>query len=129
MNDENQDRLIRLEHGQERTNDRLDRLEHGQEQTNERLSRLEHGQEQTNERLNRLEVGQDALRGDVSEMKAVLSQLMPMMIRIDQRLSDSPKASEFYELRGRVEEISRSQPTTLAYPAPRTPAPKKTKSA
>ncbi|WP_448204466.1 hypothetical protein [Azospirillum sp. sgz302134] len=76
-------------------------------------------------RLNRLEHGQDVLRGEmialkevVSDMKTTLSQLVPMMIRIDQKLSEMPSAAEFYELRGRVEEISRRQPTTLGYTPP-----------
>ncbi|MCW2236000.1 hypothetical protein [Azospirillum canadense] len=59
-----------------------------------------------------------SLRGEVTEIKTILSQLMPMIVRIDERLSAMPSPAEFYELRGRVEEISRRQPTTLGYTPP-----------
>ena len=35
--------------------------------------------------------------------------------RIEGVLASAPQTAEFYELRGRVEEISRRLPTTLAY--------------
>ena len=38
--------------------------------------------------------------------------------RIEGILANAPQTAEFYELRGRVEEISRRLPTTLAYPQP-----------
>ena len=60
----------------------------------------------------------NSLRGEVTEIKTILSQLMPMIVRIDERLSAMPSPAEFYELRGRVEEISRRQPTTLGYTPP-----------
>ncbi len=91
----------------------------------ERLSRLEHGQMTLSGEVGTLrgEVGTlrgevHALRGEVTDIKAMLSHLMPMMIRIDEKLAAMPSAAEFYELRGRVEEISRRQPTTLGYTPP-----------
>lgn len=104
---------------------RMDKLEHRMDQMEHRMDRLEFGLDALRTDVNTLRTDVNTLRGDVSvmrndmsEMKATLAQLVPMMIRIDQRSSDSPKASEFYELRGRVEEISRHQPTTLAYAPP-----------
>jgi len=38
--------------------------------------------------------------------------------RIEGILANAPQTAEFYELRGRVEEISRRLPTMLAYPQP-----------
>ena len=38
--------------------------------------------------------------------------------RIEGVLASAPQTAEFYELRGRVEEISRRLPTTLAYQQP-----------
>lgn len=90
-----------------------------------RLDRLEHGQDAMRSDISSLrgEVGSlrgdmTSLRGEVTEIKAILSHLMPMMIRIDEKLASMPSAAEFYELRGRVEEISRRQPTTLGYTPP-----------
>ncbi|MEI8395562.1 MAG: hypothetical protein WCF85_12550 [Rhodospirillaceae bacterium] len=39
--------------------------------------------------------------------------------RIEGILANTPQTAEFYELRGRVEEISRRLPNTLAYAPPR----------
>jgi multidrug efflux pump subunit AcrA (membrane-fusion protein) len=41
-----------------------------------------------------------------------------ILAEIRGRITDMPHASDFYELRGRVEEISRHLPTTLAYVPP-----------
>jgi len=44
------------------------------------------------------------------------------LARIEGILANSPQAAEFYRLEGRVEELSRRLPTTLAYvpPPPKT---------
>lgn len=74
------------------------------------------------ERLARLESGQ----GDI---KAALSQLTPMLVRIMEeiagikgRLADAPTARDFGRLEGRVAEMSERLPTTIGY---RPPAPGK----
>lgn len=61
----------------------------------------------------------------LASIKGTLAQMLPMMIRVvegqaraDERLAQQPPPAEFYELRGRVEEISRRLPTTLAYQQP-----------
>ncbi|WP_029011105.1 hypothetical protein [Azospirillum halopraeferens] len=82
------------------------------------VNRLRQGQDSLLTAVARLEAGQDALRADVSEIKATLSQLIPMMARIDQRLFDTRRPAEFHELRGRVKEMSRRLPTTLGYTPP-----------
>ncbi len=67
-----------------------------------------------------------------AEIKATLAQIMAMLVRMEgrqdamandlaevkARVVIMPQPPEFYELRGRVEEISRRLPTTLAYPQP-----------
>lgn len=57
---------------------------------------------------------------DVAEIKGRLAE-MPTVAQIaalDAKLAIMPQPPEFYELRGRVEEISRRLPTTLAYAPP-----------
>lgn len=58
------------------------------------------------------------LKTDMSDVKDVLKQIMSMLIRIDHKVNELPDAREFYELKGRVEEISRHMPMTLAYAPP-----------
>lgn len=111
MSDDTRDRLIRLEHGQDALRGDLNTLRGDVNTLRDDVHTLRND-------MNMLRSDVNALRSDVAEMKSTLSQLIPMMVRIDQRLSDTPKASEFYERRGRVEEISRHQPTTLAYAPP-----------
>lgn len=85
----------------------------------DRLVRLENGQELLRSEVGALRSEVNGLRADVAEIKSTLAQLAPMMIRIDRKLADLPQPAEFYELCGRVEEISRRLPTTLAYvPSP-----------
>lgn len=52
--------------------------------------------------------------GEIRDIKAPLSQLMPLIIRIDQKLSDVPSGTEVAELRGRVEEQSKFLQLALA---------------
>jgi archaellum component FlaC len=64
--------------------------------------------------MGRLESDVAHLQGDVTDIKATLAQLMPMIIRIDQKLSDVPSGTEVAELRGRVEEQSKFLQLALA---------------
>lgn len=43
-----------------------------------------------------------ALEGDMKEVKAILSRLEPVIVRIDERTKDMPSAKEFGEVKGRV---------------------------
>lgn len=54
------------------------------------------------------------MQGDITEIKATLAQLVPMIIRIDQKLSEMPTQAEVAELRGRVEEQSKFLQLALA---------------
>jgi len=66
------------------------------------------------ERIARIEARMDYMQGDIAEIKATLAQLVPMIIRIDQKLSDMPTQAEVAELRGRVEEQSKFLQLALA---------------
>ena len=74
-NHETNQRLQRLEDGQDETNRRLDKLETGQDETNRRLDKLETGQDETNRRLDKLETGQDELRAGQDELRAGQDEL------------------------------------------------------
>jgi hypothetical protein len=60
----------------------------------------------------------DSIKTTLSQMLPMLMRLLENQARVDERLAHQPDPAEFYELRGRVEEISRRLPTTLAYPQP-----------
>ena len=73
---------------------------------------------ETDARLGRIEQ-------EIADIKGTLAQMMPMLVRlvegqarVEERVGHQPHPAEFYELRGRVEEISRRLPTTLAYQQP-----------
>ena len=73
----------------------------------ERVARIE-------SRMERMQSAIAHVQGDVTEIKATLAQLVPMIIRIDQKLSDMPTRAEVAELRGRVEEQSKFVQLALA---------------
>jgi hypothetical protein len=87
------------------------------------MNRLDDRMGRLDERMTRLEEGQERLRADMADIKGIPGQLVPMIARLDQRLADMPAASEFYELRGRVEELSRRVPVAVGvYQPPGRPA-------
>lgn len=57
------------------------------------------------------------VREDFAELRGQISQMptVSQMAVIEAKVSATPQTAEFYELRGRVEEISRRLPATLAY--------------
>lgn len=59
------------------------------------------------QRIARIEAHIAHMQTDIADIKATLAQLVPMIIRIDQKLSDTPTQAEVAELRGRVEEQSK----------------------
>jgi hypothetical protein len=54
----------------------------------------------------------------VEDMARIQSELLQRLFRIEGVLAKAPQTAEFYELRGRVEQISRRLPATLAYAPP-----------
>ena len=60
----------------------------------------------------------DMLLGAVGRLDAKVNALSEDVAEIKGRLSIMPHPPEFYELRGRVEEISRRLPTAIAYTPP-----------
>ena len=123
--DEFRERLSRLEHGQMTLSGEVGTLRGEVHTLRDEVGVLRTGQLALSSEVGNLrgDVGTlrgevHALRGEVTDIKSMLSHLMPMMIRIDEKLAAMPSAAEFYELRGRVEEISRRQPTTLGYTPP-----------
>ena len=54
----------------------------------------------------------------LNRIVAMLQVQGERIARIEGVLVSTPQSAEFYELRGRVEEISRRLPTTLAYQQP-----------
>ena len=60
----------------------------------------------------------DMLITAVGRMDGKLNHLAEDVAEIRGRLMNMPQPAEFYELRGRVEEISRRLPATLAYAPP-----------
>lgn len=87
-----------------------------------RLDRIETSILDLNKGVGRLESDVAHLQADVSDIKATLAQLMPMIVRIDQKLTDLPSASEVAELRGRIEEQSKFLQLALAGRQPKRPA-------
>jgi hypothetical protein len=80
---------------------------------------------ETDARLGRIEQELVEVKGSIADIKGTLAQMMPMLVRLvegqarlEERVGHQPHPAEFYELRGRVEEISRRLPTTLAYQQP-----------
>jgi hypothetical protein len=60
-----------------------------------------------------------------AELFATLAQILTLLqqqgeriARMEGIMASAPQTAEFYELRGRVEKISRRLPTTLAYAPP-----------
>lgn len=60
------------------------------------------------------------VRVEVAELKGRLSEMPTagQFAALDAKFGIMPQPPEFYELRGRVEEISRRLPTTIAYAPP-----------
>ena len=59
---------------------------------------------------------------EIADIKGTLAQMMPMLIRladglarIERRAGLAPRPAEFYELRGRVEELSRLPPGSISH--------------
>lgn len=132
MSNEIIERLVRLEAGQTRLEAGQAKLEAGQAKLEARQTKLEAGQARLETRMEaglaRLEGRLDKHDAALKDIKDSLSQVLPLLIKIvegqartDERLAHMPQPEEFYELRGRVEELSRRLPVTLAYqqPAPR----------
>jgi len=63
-----------------------------------------------------------SIRSDVDEIKATLARLVPMIVRIDEKLSTVASSSELAELRGRIEEQSKFLQIALAARQSRKPA-------
>lgn len=63
----------------------------------------------------------DMLITAVGRMDTKINMVAEDLAEVKGRIAHLPQPAEFYELRGRVEEISRRLPTTIAYapPAPR----------
>lgn len=71
------------------------------------------------ERLASLESGQADLRATLGRLEPMIVKILEGQAILVERVAHMPNPAEFYELRGRVEEISRRLPTTLAYaPSP-----------
>lgn len=111
MADDTRDRLIRLEAGQDDLRRDVNGLRSEIAGVRDEVADLKSG-------FVGVKVELAGLKGEISEMKSILTQLYPMMIRIDERLASVPSAADFHELRGRVEEISRRQPVTIGYTPP-----------
>lgn len=60
----------------------------------------------------------DMLLGAVGRLDSKVNALAEDVAEIKGRMSNLPQPPEFYELRGRVEEISRRLPTAIAYAPP-----------
>ncbi|HYE53082.1 MAG TPA: hypothetical protein VEB20_26020 [Azospirillaceae bacterium] len=56
-----------------------------------------------------------------NSVETKLGTLSERVARIEGQLGLLPNAQDFYTLKGRVDEISRAQPTTLAYAPPGQP--------
>lgn len=54
----------------------------------------------------------------LAQQNELLRQQGERITRIEGILANAPQSAEFYRLEGRVEEISRRLPTTLAYTTP-----------
>jgi hypothetical protein len=72
----------------------------------------------TPEKETELFVKLDMLLGAVGRLDSKVGALAEDVAEIKGRLSIMPQPPEFYELRGRVEEISRRLPTAIAYAPP-----------
>ncbi|CAK0771006.1 hypothetical protein WCLP8_4660015 [uncultured Gammaproteobacteria bacterium] len=59
-----------------------------------------------------------AIRASLVRLEPMIIKIMESQARIEGRIEGMPSATEFGELRGRVEEISRGQGVTLAYTPP-----------
>ncbi len=112
------ERLSRLEHGQDALRGDVGSLRGEVTAMRGEMTSMRNGMNALHGEMGSLRGEVNSLRGEVTEIKTILSHLMPMIVRIDERLSAMPSPAEFYELRGRVEEISRRQPTTLGYTPP-----------
>ncbi|MEI6986136.1 MAG: hypothetical protein WCK65_08410 [Rhodospirillaceae bacterium] len=55
-----------------------------------------------------------SIRSDIDDIKTTLARLVPMIVRIDERLSGVASATELAELKGRVEEQSKFLQIALA---------------
>ena len=55
-----------------------------------------------------------SIRSDIDDIKGTLAKLVPMIVRIDEKLSGVASASDVAELRGRIEEQSKFLQIALA---------------
>ena len=79
--------VSRLEAGQEELRSTVSRLEDGQEELRSTVSRLEDGQEELRSTVSRLEDGQEELRAGQEELRAGQEELRATVVKIDRNLA------------------------------------------